>query len=51
MGKSKGTKGTGEHRGTHCEGEPGRREKKKQRLSSQNLNGSRRKKAEARGSA
>ena len=39
-GKSKGTKETGEHRRTHCEGETGRGERKKQRLSSQNLNGS-----------
>ena len=46
--KAKGTKETGAHRGTHCEGETGRGEKKKQRLSSQNLNGSGRKNAEAR---
>ena len=47
-GKAKGTKETGAHHGSHCEAEKGRGEKKKQRLSSQNLNGSGRKKAEAR---
>ena len=36
-GKAKGTKGTGAHRETHCEGEAGRGEKKKQRPSSEML--------------
>ena len=36
-GKATGTKGTVAHRGTHCEGEAGRREKKKQRPSSEML--------------
>ena len=36
-GKAKGTQGTGAHRETHCEGETGRREKKKQRPSSEML--------------
>ena len=36
-GKATGTKGTVAHRGTHCEGETGRWEKKKQRPSSEML--------------
>ena len=36
-GKGSGTKETELHRGTHCEGETGRREKKKQRPSSEML--------------
>jgi len=46
-GSRKVDKGTQE---PHCEGECGRREKKSRRLSSQNLNGTGRKKGTARGS-
>ena len=53
MGKTKEAKAEGMHRKmTRCEGEIGKKEeRKKQRLSSQNRNGSRRKKAEGKGKA
>ena len=53
MRKTKEAKAEGKHREmTHCEGEIGKKEeRKKQRLSSQNRNGSRRKKAEGKGKA
>ena len=47
QGKATGTQGTGAHRETHCEGETGSREKKKQRPSSEML---KRKRTKERGS-
>ena len=44
--ETEGAKARAGHRGSHCEAEAGRAERKKQRLSSRRRNGSRRKEAE-----
>ena len=50
-GKAKEAKAERAHRGSRCEAKPGRVERKKQRLSSQNRKGSGRKKADRKGKA
>ena len=50
-GKAKEAKAEGARRGSHCEAEPGRAERKKQRLSSRNRKRSGRKKVDWKGKA